>query len=339
LNIRNLQNLPGEQGLREKYIPADGRVFLSIDYSQEELCALAQYCKLRFGHSRMYDLINLDLDLHGTFAAFRDHKLGKYDLEHLSTEDIAELKEILKWYKEDAENGKPRRKVSKSANFGLGGGMQALTFYLTLRNAGFKVTMDEVKQLIVDWYTFFPEVEELHNSLQADGTDTIIETAKKAEEDEDELEPEENEEVQQIMYDAQGNRINSPVKVVKLYRVTNALGMTKRRGGKCAVANYVFQSYAAVANKIAMWWVYYSEWERSKRLNVPKRFTINNFIHDELIFEVDKDAVKEVAETNSRLMVAAAKTVMPGINLKTEATAMTRWTKDEHSEYIIDLTA
>ena len=60
---------------------------------------------------------------------------------------------------------------------------------------------------------------------------------------------------------------------------------------------------------------------------------------DELIFEVNRDALEEVVKTNSDLMVRGVKSLMPGVLIKTEATAMTRWTKDEDGEYIIKLTA
>ena len=48
---------------------------------------------------------------------------------------------------------------------------------------------------------------------------------------------------------------------------------------------------------------------------------------DELIFEVDADKVDEVAKRNADLMVRAVKTVMPGILIKAEPAAMTRWSK------------
>lgn len=219
--------------------------------------------------------------------------------------------------------------------------MQAGTFYINIRNAGFKMTLAEVQQLIKDWYSFYPEIEEFHN-LQVDGfvPASTFDSTNKEGNTEDDVENDEEADfdadpVQETLRDAEGNPIEDPDRMVKLFRTTNALGMVKARGTKCAVANFNFQSYAAAANKVAMWWVYYSEWERSQRLKVSKRFTINNFIHDELIFEVDEAALADVSKTNSELMVAGVKSLMPGVLIKTEATAMTRWTKDEEGEYII----
>ena len=48
---------------------------------------------------------------------------------------------------------------------------------------------------------------------------------------------------------------------------------------------------------------------------------------DELIFEVDVEALDEVYRRNSELMIAGVKSVMPGVLIKVEGEAMTRWSK------------
>ena len=331
----NIQNLPKEHGLREQYIPADGNVLVSIDFSQQELCAIAQHCKLAFGHSRMYDLINHGLDLHSTFAAHRDGALKAFNLSCLSEDNVVKIKKIIEAYKTEPELTK-RRAAAKASNFGLGGGMQARTFYITLRNAGIEITMEGVEQLIKDWYDFYPEVIQMQQ-LQQDGeikASVFDGGAKQEEEDDDDVEENfEIEDVHTIQRDADGNPIEDPDRMVKLYRVTNALGMVKARGTKCAVTNFIFQSYAATANKIMLWWVFYSEWLRSKRLGVPPRFKIVCYIHDEIIIEVVLKFVNEVTKEVGDLMVASVKSVMPGVLIKTEAEAMTRWSKDAKSLY------
>lgn len=60
----NMQNLPREPGLREIYCAPEGYVIVSIDYNQLELCTLAQDCYLRFGESRLGDMINKGIDVH-----------------------------------------------------------------------------------------------------------------------------------------------------------------------------------------------------------------------------------------------------------------------------------
>ena len=64
----NIQNVPGSGGLRDMYIPKPMHVYASVDYSQLELCSLAQHCYTVYGHSRMRDIINANIDLHSWFA-------------------------------------------------------------------------------------------------------------------------------------------------------------------------------------------------------------------------------------------------------------------------------
>ena len=52
-----------------------------------------------------------------------------------------------------------------------------------------------------------------------------------------------------------------------------------------------------------------------------------NFVHDEQIGEVPEDAIDECAREISRLMNEAMKQWCPDIPTKTEAAAMTRWSK------------
>lgn len=115
-----MQNYPQEEGIREMYIPEEGKLFLFLDYNQEELCALAQTCLTCYKQSVMATLINKGLDLHSTFAAFLDGKITKEDVQNIekfSDEELQKFKEMLKYYKETKEGNK-RRKLSKIGNFG-----------------------------------------------------------------------------------------------------------------------------------------------------------------------------------------------------------------------------
>lgn len=176
--------------------------------------------------------------------------------------------------------------------------MQAKTFYINVRNAGFDMTLEEVAQMIQDWYSFYPEVKEMLD-LQIDGyvPASTFDKTKSATEEDDEDDVEELEDADtgpsELLRDAEGNVLEDENRMVKLFRTTNALGMVKARGTKCAVANFNFQSYAAASNKIAMWWVFYTEWERTHRLRVPMRFKIVNFIHEYPIVELKESELLE----------------------------------------------
>ncbi len=60
----NIQNLPRKGGYRECFVPRPGHVFVGADYSQLELCTLAQIWYDLFGRSSMGEMIKAGLDLH-----------------------------------------------------------------------------------------------------------------------------------------------------------------------------------------------------------------------------------------------------------------------------------
>lgn len=65
----NLQQLPRAEGVRGMYVPAPGYVFSATDYSQLELCALAQHCKTTYGKSELAEVINSGVDVHKFLAS------------------------------------------------------------------------------------------------------------------------------------------------------------------------------------------------------------------------------------------------------------------------------
>jgi len=65
----NMQNLPRKENVRGIYIPRPGYLLYAADYSQLELCALAQSCYTVYGRSTMREVINDGVDLHTWFAS------------------------------------------------------------------------------------------------------------------------------------------------------------------------------------------------------------------------------------------------------------------------------
>lgn len=65
----NLQNLPREDGIRGIFIPTPGYYFAAIDYSQLELCTLAQGIIEWYGDSVLADKINSGVDCHKYLAS------------------------------------------------------------------------------------------------------------------------------------------------------------------------------------------------------------------------------------------------------------------------------
>lgn len=116
----NIQNVAKETGIRELYGAAPGYVLCSCDYNQQELIALAENCYIRYGHSRMRDLINHDIDIHGFMGStiagiFKD--LPEFDIKNEKL--VIEYKTRIKTFKESQPTRyKELRQLSKAADFG-----------------------------------------------------------------------------------------------------------------------------------------------------------------------------------------------------------------------------
>lgn len=148
----NLQNLPRKGGVRECFVPRDGYLFASADYSTLELCALAQVCLDTIGWSNMAEAIRAGQDLHVQMAATL---LGiTYD-------------EAYARHKKKDPIVKEMRQLSKAANFGLPGGLGVQTF-LAYAWATYQVKLadDPVeaeargKQIKAQWLETWPEMRQ-----------------------------------------------------------------------------------------------------------------------------------------------------------------------------------
>lgn len=158
----NLQNLPQEEGIREHYIADPGYVINSCDYGQQELVALAQNCYSRYGYSRMKDLINNDIDIHGYVAT----RLGGL-FQRLPDFNVDDL-DIVKTYQgviesfktDDPDRFGHLRKLSKALNFGLPGGLGSATFVPYAKGYGVTISAEESREFCAAWKDTFPEMKE-----------------------------------------------------------------------------------------------------------------------------------------------------------------------------------
>ena len=148
----NLQNLPRKGGVRECFIPREGFLFASADYSTLELCALAQVCLDTIGWSNMAEAIRAGQDLHVQMAATL---LG------------ITYEEAIARHKKKDPQVKEMRQLSKAANFGLPGGLGAPTFIAyAWATYGVKLADDPVeaeargKQIKQQWLETWPEMRQ-----------------------------------------------------------------------------------------------------------------------------------------------------------------------------------
>ncbi len=133
----NLQNIPirDAQGkeIRKAFIPDDGGLFLSADYSQIELRIMAHLS----GDKNMLDAFNSGLDIHTATAA----KIYKIPLEEVTTD---------------------MRRKAKTANFGIIYGISV--FGLSDRLA---IPRAEAKELIEGYFATYSDVKKyMDNAIQ-----------------------------------------------------------------------------------------------------------------------------------------------------------------------------
>jgi DNA polymerase-1 len=153
----NLQNVPRAEGVRGIYIPTPGYIFFACDYSQAELCALAENNHQKYGHivpCKMLDIINEGTDLHVWLGREIFLREGHTDEQ---------------WEELGKKQKKDYRQLSKALNFGAPGGLGAPTFVTYAKGWGCKITEDRAADLIDFWKNeAFPEMSH-HLSPPPDG--------------------------------------------------------------------------------------------------------------------------------------------------------------------------
>jgi len=126
----NLQNIPvrGEDGreIRKAFIPEEGEIFFSADYSQIELRIMAHLS----GDEHMIEAFNAGHDVHAATAARIFHK----DIKNISQDE---------------------RRKAKTANFGIIYGISA--FGLAER---MDVSRTEAKELIDSYFEMYPTIKD-----------------------------------------------------------------------------------------------------------------------------------------------------------------------------------
>ena len=132
----NLQNIPvrGENGreIRKAFIPEEGQIFFSADYSQIELRLMAHLS----GDTHLIEAFNNGEDIHAATAA----RIFKKPLEEVSRDE---------------------RRKAKTANFGIIYGISA--FGLAER---MEVSRTEAKELVDNYFQTYPGVREyIDNSV------------------------------------------------------------------------------------------------------------------------------------------------------------------------------
>lgn len=314
----NIQNPPRRPGIRECFVPAAGYCFLIIDYGQLELCALAQACFDRYGHSRMRDLINEGVDLHAWFASV------------ITGKDVADVT-------------KDERQAAKACNFGFPGGLGAKTFVeYALQTYQVRLTLEEAEDLKNKWREAFPELKLYLADTLRDRADfsslpwcqdqeitvalfkRIIggeTTSKKSDRpySQDLLDWAFNTILPQLCPECVGVAQGSAELKAEVLResVTTKTGRIRANATYCQARNTPFQGLAADGAKIALY-----------RL-IRAYYRVVNFIHDEYLIEIPVDSDFNAVGANVQaVIIEAMHTVVPDVKIKAEWSVTDRWYKD-----------
>lgn len=147
----NIQQLPRKGGVRETFVPREGRVYISVDYAGAELVCLAQVLLYLFKESAMADAIRAGQDLHIKTASML--------LERTYEQTLTD-------YKQGEEGAVGARQLAKALNFGLPAGLAPATLQGYVKNYGIDIDLTQAIDYRNRWLTLYPEMERYFRMLK-----------------------------------------------------------------------------------------------------------------------------------------------------------------------------
>lgn len=156
---RNIQNVRKEPGFRECFVPREGHVLISIDWSQMELHTWAQACKDLVGFSELGNRLNDGVDVHSMLGS---------RLFGLTYEQVVKGRKVEGSVEANA------RQAGKPGNFGFPGGLGALAMVAYAKTQyGVILSEEDARRLKREWQELcpenFPYFEYVTQQLQMDG--------------------------------------------------------------------------------------------------------------------------------------------------------------------------
>jgi DNA polymerase-1 len=303
----NVQNLPRRAGVRECFIPTKpNHVLIAVDYSQLELCTLAQVCYTRYGFSAMRDAINAGQDLHKVFAA---------SVFNVDIKDVT----------------KQQRQLAKAFNFGKPGGL-GHTKFVQFAWDSYKVELDidRAKELHEVWLNTFPEMRlylkdktpekfEMEDGFLWYSVTRLLQGERTTSK---------GKELHEMAYavaaEIAAGRDFSPElwREVSSEDVVLPTGFIRAKTDFCAARNTPFQGLAAAGAKCAMYRAFRDGLEMVA------------FIHDEIIIQAPEDKIPEYRARLERCMLDGMAEVVPDVKIAVAAEVMKRWVKEIPGDFI-----
>lgn len=313
----NIQQMPRAAGVRECFLPPEGYVIMSGDYSALELCSVAQVTYSILGHSVHREKNLQGYDLHSYLGSGMAMSLSPQLVGEATNADAAyqALRANLKAaraYRDDdlspeaeharklAKEAKHYRNFAKPVGLGYPGGLGPKTL-VSFAKATYGVVMDEDQADVFRelWRQTYPEMPEYFRWVEK-----------------------------------QTDYSNKDSEGMDTY-CYETLGLRRFRAGAtfCATANgMAMQSLSADGAKRSVCWL-----ARATMGGLPPEnpYSILGdciplaFIHDENLLAIpDDELATERSLLASNLMVEAMKLSMPDVLIQAEPALMRRWSKE-----------
>jgi hypothetical protein len=309
----NWQNLPRKGGVRECIIPSKGRVIVAADWSQLELCALAQVFINMGIDAELTRMIQDGKDLHSSFGA------------GLVGEDYEAFVKRVEAQDTEAED---TRQVAKPANFGRWGllGPVGLVHY-SRKNYHVKYC-EKTKRL-----KKCGSKGMVFKYGQGDWEKEIVPTCKvclKVSEEVcagfDQIYPEMRKWKQHwynLCRGEDGGEVEHEV--------------SKRIRGRCRAPEAANAKFQGLAGDLAgeVLWILTEEMYLAEKKSVLLGTRLLAFVHDENLFDAPEKRAARVAARVKEIMTSgkAKKKYTPDIPLKTDPLIMRRWFKGAKPAY------
>lgn len=311
----NCQNV--DPRVRNCYVPEDGHVLCSIDYSGIELVSAAQTQLDLFGHSALADIINAGVDVHAYLGAQLAYHLHDDFKATCVEKDVKTGTEVYEAFLACKTHDDPKvrafflhwRTFAKPTGLGYPGGLGDATFVTYAKGSyGVEVTQEQSKQLKAIWLATFPEYGDYFQWITQNCVDPV-------------------------------NHLTDPDtgEIEECYAYSSPLGTYRAGCTFCQAANgRALQTPTAEGAKKAVFDVVRACFDETQKSILFSSQALA-FIHDEMIMHFkDTPERHEKAFETAGIMVASMQPFVPDMTVKADPALMLRWDKRAETKYDAD---
>ena len=302
--------------VRPCYMPREGWLLASVDYSSIELVSAAETCLRLFSHSHLADIILAGKDPHGYLGNSLALRLDSQFASMCQAAGLSGLEacftafERCKKAPEEELRAfyKKYRTLAKPTGLGYWGGLGAARFVGYSKSSfGIEVEEETAKTLKEVWKETFPETVEYFKWV----TSSLKDPSHPV-----------------LSYDDFG-------KPREGYAYSSPLGMWRAACAYTEACNgNALQTPTADGAMIAIWSVVRACHDPSADNQALYGCRPVNFLHDEILIEIPDDAyAHDRAMEVSRLMVESMKQIFQVLPVKAEPALMRRWHKEADPVY------